>query len=255
MSGLGRRIAAAVLALPLLAAGGCGGGGGGKPNLIVSAAASLKSAFTSYGAQFTPAKARFSFAGSDQLAAQIQHGVRPDVFASANLKLPNQLYAAGLVEKPVLFATNRLVLAVPAGTTKVASLSDLARPGVSVVMGSPSVPIGAYTRQVLSALGAAQSTKILANVRSNEPDVTGVVGKLAQGAADAGFVYITDVKGSGGRLQALELPPRLRPRVAYGVALVRGTEHAAPAREFIAGLLSGRGQSALRRAGFEPPTP
>ena len=88
----------------------------------MSAAASLKSAFTEYGEQFQDADARFSFAGSDELAAQIEQGVKPDVFAAANTKLPDALYAKGLVEKPTVFAGNRLVLAVPADGSKVGSL-------------------------------------------------------------------------------------------------------------------------------------
>jgi len=123
---------AALVALLLAACGGNdqqssggSGGGGGKPQLTVSAAASLKDAFTAYGRDFSPAAARYSFAGSDELAAQIEQGVKPDVYAAANTTLPDELYAKGLVAKPTVFAGNRLVLAVPADGPKVASLGDL----------------------------------------------------------------------------------------------------------------------------------
>ncbi|MDQ6914712.1 MAG: molybdate ABC transporter substrate-binding protein [Actinomycetota bacterium] len=237
-----------VLVLVLVPAG-CGGG---KPTLKVSAAASLKTAFTAYGASFAAARAAFSFAGSDELAAQIRQGVKPDVFASANTKLPDALHAAGRVEPPVPFAANRLVLATPAGGS-VRSLSAVARPGVSVVIGAASVPIGAYTRQVLGRLGAGPRRAILHNVRSEEPDVGGIVAKLTQGAADAGFVYATDVRAAGGRLRAIALPPRSQPRVVYAAAVVTGAPHPAEARAFVRGLLTGTGQRALRAAGFEPP--
>jgi molybdate transport system substrate-binding protein len=247
-------LAPALLIVAALGAAGCGSGGSsGKPDLVVSAAASLKDAFTQYAKDFRQANVRASFAGSDELAAQIQQGVRPDVFASANTKLPDQLFQKGLVEKPVVFAGNRLVIAVPAGGAKVRSLADLERPGVTIAMGSASVPVGSYTRKVLSGLPKAQATKIFANDRSNEPDVAGVVGKLTQGAVDAGFVYITDVDATDGRLKAIELPTSLQPQVAYGVAVVRGAKHPKQAREFITGLLRGAGQRALRAAGFEPP--
>jgi molybdate transport system substrate-binding protein len=235
---------------------GCGGGGGSssdKPTLTVSAATSLKSAFTAYGSEFGHATVRASFAGSDELAAQIRQGVRPDVFASANTKLPDALYKAGLVQKPTVFAANRLVLAVPASNAKVHSLHDLARPGVKIAMGSASVPIGSYTRTVLANLPAAQAKAILANVRSNEPDVGGVVGKVSQGAVDAGFVYVTDVKAADGKLKAIALPDALQPQVAYGVAVVKGARHPAQAKAFIAGLLDGAGQRQLKAAGFAPP--
>jgi molybdate transport system substrate-binding protein len=225
----------------------------GKPNLIVSAAASLKAAFTAYGQQFSQASVRYSFAGSDMLAAQIEQGVKPDVLASANTKLPDALYAKGLVSKPVTFAANKLVIAVPAGSKKVTSLSDLEKPGVTVAIGSATVPIGSYTRKVLAKLGSATTAKLLANVRSEEPDVTGIVGKLTQGAVDAGFTYVTDVEATKGALRAIALPASLQPVVAYGVAIVKGGAHPAQARAFISGLLSGAGQADLANAGFLPP--
>jgi molybdate transport system substrate-binding protein len=229
---------------------GCGSSG--DEQLTVSAAASLKSAFTAYAQEFDAATVRASFAGSDELAAQIRQGVKPDVFASANMKLPEELYKAGLVEKPTVFAANQLVLAVPADGT-VTSLRDLTKPGTKIAMGSETVPVGSYTRKVLDGLPAGQRKAILANVRSNEPDVAGVVGKVATGAVDAGFVYITDVRAAGGELKAIELPAELKPKVAYGVAVVKGAKHPETARKFVDGLVRGAGREALDRAGFLPP--
>jgi molybdate transport system substrate-binding protein len=249
-------LAIAVLALALAGCGGSDDGGGsssGGGPLTVSAATSLKKAFTAYGADVKGGTPRFQFAGSDELAAQIEQGARPDVFAAANTKLPTKLYKEGLVEKPVVFATNRLVLAVPAATTKVSSLDDLTASGTTIAAGSPSVPVGIYTREVLGRLPASQRKAIVANIRSNEPDVGGVVGKLTQGAVDAGFVYVTDVVGSGGELKAIELPRSLEPRVAYGAAVVKGSKDAAGAEGFIQGLLTGPGAQDLREAGFGPP--
>jgi molybdate transport system substrate-binding protein len=253
-------IAAVLVAVAAALVAGCGSSGGsdksgssGTGDLVVSGATSLKKAFTTYGQEFAGATVRFSFAGSDELAAQIQQGVKPDVFASANTRLPDMLHAKGLVGTPTVFASNRLVIAVPAQGAKVASVADLAKPGTTIAIGSASVPIGSYTRRVLSGLGAGESAAILKNVRSNEPDVGGVVGKVAQGAVDAGFVYVTDVDGAGGKVKAIALPPTLQPSVAYGVAVVSGAKHPEQARRFIAGLLSGTGQAALKQAGFGPP--
>jgi molybdate transport system substrate-binding protein len=236
----------ALLVAALAAAvAGCGGDGS---ELTVSAASSLKNALPAYEAD-----ARYSFAGSDELAAQIRAGARPDVFAAANTKLPRQLFAAGLVEKPVTFASNRLVIAIPASSTKVRSIDDLAKAGVTVAAGSPTVPVGAYTREVLARLGRARARAIGRNIRSSEPDVAGVVGKVTQGAVDAGFVYATDVEAANGKLRAIQLPSRLRPDVAYAAAVVKGTKHAADARAFVDGLLTVRGVAALREAGFGAP--
>ncbi len=250
-----RRLAVTLLAI--LALAGCGSDGGGSSgggDVLVSAATSLKTAFTNYGEQFGDADAQFSFAGSDELAAQVRSGAKPDIFASANTKLPDALYADGLVEKPTVFAANRLVLAVAAGTTKVRSLHDLGAKGVTIAIGSPAVPIGSYTRKVLGRLDAVQRKAILANVRTNEPDVGGISAKLTQKAVDAGFLYVTDVTATNGRLKAIELPGRLQPAVAYGVAIVTGARHRKAARAFIAGLLDGTGPQALADAGFQPAT-
>jgi molybdate transport system substrate-binding protein len=243
-----RMLAGAAIA----AIAGCGGSGSGSSGpLVVSGASSLQDAFTGYGKAFGPV--RFSFAGSDELAAQIRQGVKPDVFASANTTLPDELYRAGLVQRPTVFAGNRLVLAVPAKGAKVHSLADVERPGTALAIGSAAVPVGAYTRKVLGQLPAAERKAVLANVRSEEPDVKGIVGKLTEGAADAGFVYVTDVRAAKGALRAIDLPAALNPSVAYGVAVVKGAKHPAAARRFIAGLLKGRGAQELRTDGFLPP--
>ena len=241
---------AALLPL-LLVLGGCGGSD--EPRLTVSAATSLEAPLTAYADGFDGARVRLSFAGSDQLAAQIRAGARPDVFAAANTELPRDLHVHGLLERPVPFASNRLVVAVPAGGAKVARFEDLARPGVTIAAGAPSVPAGAYADRALARLPAARRDAIARNVRDREPDVGGVVAKVIQGAVDAGFVYATDVRGAGGKLRAIQLPAWLRPSVAYAAAVVKGTSSRHKASGFVKGLLTGRGAAALREAGFEPP--
>jgi molybdate transport system substrate-binding protein len=217
----------------------------------VSAAASLQRAFTQYEGQLG-APTRFSFAGSDELAAQIREGIKPDLFASANTSLPETLYAAGLVEKPVVFAGNKLVLAVPAGSTRIARFGDVERPGVTLAVGTSTVPVGAYTIKALERLSPPLRNAVLANIRDREPNVTGIVGKLVEGAVDAGFLYATDVVATNGRLKAIELPASVQPQVAYGIVVVKGTKHRALARTFIAGLLAGVGKQDLIGDGFLP---
>jgi molybdate transport system substrate-binding protein len=240
---------AVALAAATLAAG-CGAGGG-RATLVVSAAASLQRAFTLYGHQFGGASVRFSFAGSDALAAQIEQGVRPDVFASANALLPAALYAKGLVEKPVIFAANTLVLAVPAKSS-ITDLSGVERRGIAVAVGAPTVPVGSYTQTVLSRLAPAQRRVLEADIVDREPDVSGIVGKLTEGAVDAGFLYATDVAATYGALRAIPLPARLQPQVSYAAAVITGTQHRAQARAFVEGLLRGAGAHDLRATGFLP---
>src|SRR4051795_4710100 len=229
------------LACGLSACGSDSSSGSGPPSLSVSAASSLTAAFTAYGKQFTDADVKLSFGGSDDLAAPIRQGIHPDVFASANPSLPDDLYRAGLVETPAVFAGNRFVIAVPAGDDSIHSVADLAKPGAKIAAGSPTVPIGSYTRESLARLPAGEAEAIEGNIASNEPDVAGIVGKLTQGAVDAGFVYATDVQAAGGTLTAIQLPAAVQPQVAYGVAVVKGTNRHDEAVRFVKGLTAGEG--------------
>jgi molybdate transport system substrate-binding protein len=244
--------------LVAFALAGCGGdddgGGSGAPSgdLTVSAASSLKEAFTEYSGAFADqARMHVSFAGSDELAAQIRKGIRPDVFAAANTKLPEQLHAEGLVEKPVVFAGNRLVIATPLGSD-IQSVEDLAKPGTKIAIGSEGVPVGDYTRTVLGKLDPAIRDAIMKNVRTEEPDVKGVVGKVSQGAVDAGFVYVTDIVAAGD-LFRIDLPAELDPDVSYGIAIVKGAKNPEAAKKFVDGLLTGEGAKILHDAGFAKP--
>ncbi len=248
-----RRLVPALAVLALVA--GCGddddqAASTDRPRLTVSAAASLTDALTACSRQFEGADVRLSFGGSDELAAQLRQGVKPDVYAAANAKLPEELASEDLLETPVEFATNELVMALPGDEREIEKVEDLAKPDTRIVIGAETVPVGSYTRQVLDRLPPATRDKILANVRSEEPDVRGVIGKLTQGAADAGFVYLTDITGD---LTGVELPPGLQPTVAYGAAVVKGTGEQALAQRYLDGLADGACGDALREEGFGPP--
>jgi molybdate transport system substrate-binding protein len=243
-----------VLCLALVAVG-CGSddeepAAAQSPRLVVSAAASLSDALTACSREFEGADVKLSFAGSDELAAQIRQGVKPDVYAAANTKLPEELNQEGLLGTPVEFTTNELVIAVGGDGTAVEKVEDLAKPGIDIAIGAESVPVGSYTRQVLGHLPDALEEKIMANVRSEEPDVNGVVGKLTQGAADAGFVYLTDVTEG---ITGVELPPELQPTVAYGAGVVEGSKQPELAQQYLDGLTEGPCADALREEGFGAP--
>ncbi|MDX6625182.1 MAG: molybdate transport system substrate-binding protein [Solirubrobacterales bacterium] len=234
---------------------GCGSSGdttGGGGSLVVLGASSLTEAVGKYAESFEDADVKTSFAGSDQLAAQIRQGAGADVFLSADTDYPAELFKEGLVEKPRPFAANQLVIAVPADSG-LSSLSDLAQPGTKLVIGDPSVPVGSYTRTVLDRLPAAQRKAILANVRSEEPEVSSVIAKIEQGAADAGFVYVTDAKSAGEAVKTIGIPADLQPEVAYAGAVVADSANQDRAEEFLAGLIEGEGAVDLKRAGFLPP--
>lgn len=246
------RCTAAVLSAFVLAGGvtACSGTASrpeadGAPRPTVYAAASL--------AEVLPAmapEATYSFAGSDGLSFQIAQGAPADVFASANTRYPAELHARGLVERPVVFAYNTLVVIVPrANPAGIDSAEDLARPGIRLVIGDPSVPVGAYTRTALERLGLERA---LGNVVSEEPDVRGVVTKVALGEADAGIAYRTDVLAERPRLTVITIPGRAQPIVAYSVAVTASAPHPAEARAFVRRLLGPTGRRWLTTYGFRP---
>jgi len=243
---------AATLALGL-ALTGCGGDDGeeAETELTVSAASSLTEAFEVYGEE-TDAEEKFSFAGSDDLAAQIRQGAPVDVFAAANTSLPEALFEEDLVEEPVTFISNQLVLAVP-GDSDIVGIGGLVRSDADLVIGAEGVPVGDYTREVLNRLPADAAATIEAQVRSEEPDVKSIIAKLTTGAADAGFVYASDVDAAGGELTAIDLPAVLQPIVSYGVAVVPDSGNPQAAQEFVDGLLEGPGRTALLDAEFLEP--
>ncbi len=219
--------------------------GSSPPRITVFAAVSLTDVFP-----MIDRSPRYSFAGSNTLAAQIQQGAPADVFASANTKLPQQLYEQGLVQKPVVFARNALVLIVPrANPARIERVADLNRDGVKLVVAGPAVPAGAYTVQVLQNMGM---TSVLQNAVSQETDVRDVLAKVLLAEADAGFVYATDARVARGRVLVLPLPEDAQPTVRYSMAVVKASSHRAAAQAFVNRVVRKPAQAKLVTAGFLP---
>ena len=216
-----------------------------KATITVYAAASLTNVFPQIDSG-----AKYSFGGSNTLAAQIQLGAPADVFASANTSLPQQLFQKGLCTQPVVFTRNTLVLIVPKSNPGgIHSVYDLTKPGVKLDVAATGVPVGSYTLQILKNMGL---TTVLGNVVSNETDVREVLAKVALGEADAGFVYSTDAKTVPGQVTVLKMPAWAQPKVAYGICVVRNSPNAPAAQAFIAKVMSKAGQTKLLAAGFLP---
>lgn len=232
-----------VVVVMLAALAGCSGGGDDEA-LVVFAASSLKGV----AAEIDPA-AELVYGGSNDLAAQIRDGAEADVFLSASKTPLEELRADGTVELPVVFASNRLVVVVPADNPSGATaLADLSRAGMKLVLGAEGVPIGDYARE---ALAAASLQEALAQVVSLEEDVKGVLGKVALGEADAGIVYATDAQAAGEDVRSFPVPDRYQPEVRYYAALVSPARE--NAREYVKLLLGDKGRAVLSRAGFLPP--
>ena len=240
-------VAAVAVTATLLAAAAFASGSHAKatPRLTVFAAASLTNVFPKIDPH-----ARYSFGGSNMLAAQIQQGLPADVFASANTKLPYQLHRQGLVTQPFVFTSNRLVIVVAAGNPKqIRGVRDLEQPGLKIVMAAAGVPVGDYTRTVLGRLGLSD---LVGKAVSQETDVREVLAKVVLGEADAGFVYATDAKTVAGKVAVVRLPPSAQPRVEYAAAAVKSSKHLAAAKAWVKMLRGEAAQKKLGAAGFLP---
>jgi molybdate transport system substrate-binding protein len=262
-----RRMVLAIATALVLALAGCGsssstsshasgaGSSGGSSTAsssagrgpTVLAAASLTKVFP----EISPS-AKYTFGGSGALQTDIEQGAPADVFAAASPKQPAALLAKGLIDKPVEFATNTLVLIVPKDNpAHIRSVADITRPGVKLVICDASVPCGDYARNVFKNLGITSAA--MKNVVSQTTDVTQTVAQIALGQADAGFVYVTDAQAAGAKVTAIHLPAQAKPGAKDYIAVVKAAPHPAAAKAFVALVLSPAGQAKLRAAGFGAP--
>lgn len=245
----------AAVGLALVATAGCGTAGGQSSRsqdatVTVFAAASLSPAFEQIAAEFESGhegvQVALNFAGSSGLAAQIQEGAPADVFASADEETMDELAAAGLTgTEPRLFAANTLRIVVPPGNpADVQTFADLAAPRLNLVVCAPEVPCGAATQRVADLAGVDLSPV------SEEQSVTDVLAKVATGEADAGVVYVTDVRAAGDDVEGIGIPEASSVVNRYPIATVAGSESAGLAQAFVDLVLAETGQSILRSAGF-----
>ncbi|MEI7034351.1 molybdate ABC transporter substrate-binding protein [Streptomyces pratensis] len=261
-----RRTAAALLAtallLPLTACGSDGakdaagaragspGAGSPEADLTVLAASSLTDVFQEAGAAYEKespgARITFSFAGSQELAAQVRQGAPADALVTADAATMDRL--ASDTGEPTVIARNRLVIAVGEGNPeKVRNLADLADPGLKVVLAAPEVPVGRYGTRILDAQG------IEVKPVSQEPNVRAVLSKVALGEADAGLVYRTDAETAADKVDAVEIPDAENAVATYPAATLDASEHGEAAAAFVAWLTTPPAQDIFRAAGFQQP--
>jgi molybdate transport system substrate-binding protein len=215
----------------------------------VYAASSLRSVFPEIDG--SPV---YNFAGSNALQTQIERGAPADVFASASTKEAQALFKEGRCTRPVTFATNILVLLVPAknpaGIKSIYSLKS--GPKRRLAVGSPGVPVGDYTRQLLARMRL--SSILTRHTVSNESNVANLTAKVALGSADAGFAYITDAKAAGNRVRSIRLPTWAQPPVRYQMCAVkRSGADTAAANAFIKKVTAANGRRVLKKWGFGLP--
>jgi molybdate transport system substrate-binding protein len=253
----------ALVALGLPSAGGAPAAG--PSTLTVFAAASLTGAFRDLGrileARHPGLTVRFNFAGSQQLALQIDQGAPADVFASADRRWTNAAMEKGEVEgEAPIFARNQLVVIVPRpDPARIRVLPDLARRGTKIVMAAAGVPAGKYSREALQKLASLPGypdeydRRVLANVVSQEENVKSVVSKVQLGEADAGFVYRSDVTSAVARyVRVIDIPAESNVLAEYPIAVLRSAANPEAARMFVALVRSDTGQRVLQRHGLIP---
>ncbi|WP_280268937.1 molybdate ABC transporter substrate-binding protein [Nocardia wallacei] len=251
----GRRVGALCAAVAVAAAlAGCGSSDSGNGTTVtVFAAASLKQVFTELGAEFEAAhpdtEVAFSFAGSSDLASQLNQGAPADVFASADTANMDKVVRGGrITEQPRPFATNVLTMVTPPGNPKnIATLADMGQPGVRAVVCAPQVPCGAATKKVTA------TAQVSLNPVSEESAVTDVLAKVTSGEADAGLVYVTDAAGAGDKVTTVAFPESASAVNTYPIAAVADSAHADLAREFEELVIGPQGRAALSKAGFGAP--
>ncbi len=220
---------------------------------MVFAAASLSGPFTELADEFEGAHpgtaVRLNFAGSADLASQIQSGAPADVFASADAANMDKVEAEGLAAgDPAPFAVNTLTIAVPPGNPGgITGFRDLGDPGMQVVMCAEQVPCGAAAARIEAATGTEISPV------SEESSVTGVLGKVSSGEADAGLVYVTDVRAAAGKVEEVAFPEAAQAVNTYPIVRLSQAGEADLADEFIRFVRSDAGQEVLRKAGFGAP--
>jgi molybdate transport system substrate-binding protein len=229
----------------------------------VFAAASLRDAFTEAGAVLARRHpgfaARFNFAGSQQLVLQLGAGAEADVFAPADELSMQTAAAKGLIRgTPRIFARNRLVVITPVGDPgRVRGLSDLARPGLKLVLAAEAVPAGRYSREVLRRLSSADgfgmgfAARVLRNVASEEQNVKAVVAKVQLGEADGGMVYVSDVTPAvRGALRVIPIPDTFNVIARYPMAVLAASKRPDAAGVFVDFMVSAEGQRLLERHGL-----
>ena len=219
-------------------------------SITVFAAASLAKTFgtlvTKFEAEHPGVTVATSFAGSADLVAQITAGAPADVFASADTK--NMAKVSTLVRTPVNFATNMLEIAVPpSNPARIATFADLAKPGVKTVICAPAVPCGAAAAALETAAGVTLTPV------SEENAVTDVLGKVSSGEADAGLVYVTDVRGASSAVKGITFPESGTAVNTYPIATVKASANGKVATAFVDYVTGKVGRSVLAAAGFGAP--
>lgn len=224
--------------------------------LTILAAASLTDVCneikTEYEAAHPNVTLHFSYGASGALQTQIEEGAPADLFFSAATKQMTALNDEGLMDPDsiVNLLENKVVLIVPEGSDKdISSFEDVATDKVGMIgLGEPgSVPVGQYSEEIFNSLEILDTVKTKANYGS---DVRTVLSWVETGAVDCGVVYATDAYVGENIQIVCEAPAGSCKQVIYPVGIVKASEHADAAAEFLAYLQTDHAMQKFEGYGF-----
>jgi len=232
-----------------------------KTTLIALVAANATDAFNDILATFEhnhpSTDVKPEYAGTQILETQLEEGAPADIFLSADLTHIRKLWDEGLIFDYRLVSKSHEVIVVPKGNpARILSLHDLGSKSVKLVIGTESVPIGAYTRQIFAkaaaSYGAGFSSHVMANVVSLETNTKEVLAKVVLGEADAGIVYKTDVSQAvASKVAVIEIPAQFEVESENYIAVAKNTRNLGLAQALMAYAVGADGQAVFRRHGYD----
>lgn len=219
-----------------------------KSTLTVFAASSLAQTFTALGKTFEArhpgVKVEFSFLASSTLATQMLAGAPVDIFASASET--DMRTVKSLVPSPVIFTSNRVVLATPRDDRiHINKIVDLNKRGVKWIQCAHVVPCGAAADAALASEGRVTSKPV-----SLEPKVSSAVAKLVSGEVDAAIIFHSDFIANRSKLREIRFKNSAAATTRYPIGVIKTSNQQSLAKSFMDTVLSAYGRKVLAEAGF-----
>ncbi|CAM5216278.1 molybdate ABC transporter substrate-binding protein [Alishewanella longhuensis] len=227
--------------------------------LTIAAASDLRYALDDIIALFQQqqpaAEVRVIYGSSGKISTQIRHGAPYDVFFSADIQFPEQLYAEGhAVTQPQLYALGRIVLWSPRQNMAGIDLSQLTTmPFRRLAIAQPAhAPYGQRAKEALQAAGvwAAVEPKLVYGENIAQ------TAQLAQsGGADIAIIALSLAKFPELAKQGYQLiPAELHQPLTQAYVITRHGADNSTAQKFTAFMTNKEVLAIMQGYGFELPT-
>ncbi|KAB2345691.1 molybdate ABC transporter substrate-binding protein [Actinomadura rudentiformis] len=241
---------AALIATLVSGAAGCGGSDG-PATLTVLAASSLTDIAGELGAAYQQehrdVKVRFVFGGSQEMAERVADRDPGDVLMTAD-EPSMKAVSRYLTGRRRIVAFGSLTIAVaPGNPHRIRGLRDLSRRGLRVAVGAGTVPVGRYAREIFTRAG------LTVRWTSEEINSRSVLDRVRGGEADAGLVYITDLRSAGAAASSVPIPADENVTASYPAMAVKETDNEERALPFVTWLTSPTARKLFNKHGFATP--